>query len=51
MHYILDCIFLIFLGMDQYLPPPKRIMILSALVFRPGYDNNNRHNTQHIIKI
>ena len=35
----------------EYLPPPKRSTIVSASVFRPGYDNtpltHHSHNTTH----
>ena len=36
-------------SLDQYLPPPKGIRILSALVFCLSFDNTNTtHQTQHI---
>ena len=49
--HILNFLVFFWCSLDQNLPPLKVIRILSALVFRPSYDNTNRHHTQHIIKI
>ena len=49
MHIIVNLLVFFWYSLDQYLPPPTEITILSALVFSPGskWQHTNLQTTQH----